>query len=78
MPNAGPGGRLTVFHDSPWEACIHPKLKCHNPDHVSFGTRSEEGEERRCSRVCVSHRVAISEDGLSHATVPLDAPRMSS
>lgn len=53
MPNAGPGGRLTVFHDSPWEACIHPKLKCYNPDHVPFGTRSEEGEERRCSRVCV-------------------------
>lgn len=44
MPNAGPGGRLTVFHDSPWEACIHPKLRCYNPDHVPFGTRSEEGE----------------------------------
>lgn len=35
------------------------------------------GREAMFPCVCVSHRVAISEDGLSHASVPLDAPRMS-
>lgn len=33
---------VDCVHDG--QACILPKLKCYNPDHVSFGTRSEEGK----------------------------------
>lgn len=54
-------------------AGIHSKAEgLQHPDHVPFGTRSEEGKR---SDAALSHRQPIPENGLSHASVCLACRR---